>query len=104
MANTVNNVGRSRTTPGSYGSGQSKPGTKTVVDLMGKKQPEGPLASKDRVQTWPNGLDKGRKITSAQLKTSKPDENVKAEMKKHGQKYGSSTLAEAAKKLYPSAK
>ena len=74
---------------------------------LSRQHAEGPLSSKSRVQTTANGLDKGAKVKSpsaAQPKTSKPDGNVAADLKKRGQKHGIKTLAESAKSLYPSSK
>jgi hypothetical protein len=79
--------------------------TKPNPTHLSREHAEGPLASKNRVQTTANGLDKVVKVKSpsaTQPKNSKPDGNVAAALKKRGQKHGTKTLAESAKALYPS--
>lgn len=79
----------------------------TVTDLMGQRHPEGPLTSKDRVATSGGALQANKKAPAKPGSSTariKPDGNVAVEMRKRGQSDGVGTLAEAAKRLYPSSR
>lgn len=72
-----------------------------LTDPRDMKQPPAPIVGNTSTKQGPHA---NAKTTAPQPKTAKPDGNVAADMKKHGQRHGVRTLAEQAKKLYPSSK